>query len=296
VVATIATGLYVSWQGPLLIPSPTRLQGIFFWDLLIYLIEGFVFLLTGLQARTLIEAVGAQSWVGLGGIIAITAIVLVAARFIWVFPAIYLPRWLSPRLARRDPSPQWQWPFMLAFTGVRGAVSLAAALGIPLTLANGMSFPYRGEILVVTFGIIIVTLIGLGLALPAVIGWLGLARAGSEEREREQESERKARQEVLDVAQQRLHEITAEGRFADEITAPLVSYHESLRRELRVTVEGPRSPVTMDVTLRRELIEAERQHLHRMLREGRITDESRRRIERELDLEEVALISRSGPD
>ena len=189
VLATIAAGLYVSWQGPLLIGSPTRLQGIFFWDLIIYIIEGFVFLLTGLQARTLIESADAASWRELVAITALTTVVLIVARFVWMFPATYLPRWLIPSVARRDPSPPWQCPFMLAFTGVRGVVSLAAALAIPLTLASGAPFPNRDLILVITFGVIIVTLVGLGSLLPTVIRWLGLARGGSEERLREQESE-----------------------------------------------------------------------------------------------------------
>src|SRR5262249_15316243 len=149
VLATIAAGLFVSWNGPLLISSATRLQGIFFWDLTIYLIEGLIFLLTGLQARTIIDEAPSFSIVNLAGAIAVTTAIAVAARFVWVFPATYLPRWLSPSLRRRDPSPPWQQVFVLAFTGVRGVVSLAAALAIPLTLANGQPFPQRDLILIV---------------------------------------------------------------------------------------------------------------------------------------------------
>ena len=294
VLATIAAGLYVSWQGPLLIGSPTRLQGIFFWDLIIYIIEGFVFLLTGLQARTLLESADSASWRELVAIIALTTIVLIIARFVWMFPATYLPRWLIPGLARRDPSPPWQWPFMLAFTGVRGVVSLAAALGIPLTLASGAPFPNRDLILVITFGVIIATLVGLGSLLPLVIRWLGLARGGSEERLRERESELSARFETLEVAQKRLHEIASERNLPEEITALVSSHHDNIRRQFpRIMSDGLERPALND-GLRLELIEAERQHLHRMLREGRITDESRRRIERELDLEEAALVSRGA--
>src|SRR5262249_51442121 len=141
VLATVACGLYVSWNGPLLISAATRLQGIFFWDLIIYVIEGLVFLITGLQARTLLERAQTFSWRELVVAIAVTTVIIVAARFIWVFPATYLPRWLSPSLRRRDPSPPWQQPFVLSFTGVRGVVSLAAALAIPFTLANGAPFP-----------------------------------------------------------------------------------------------------------------------------------------------------------
>src|SRR5450830_632945 len=131
VLATIAAGLYISWTGPLLISSTTRLQGIFFWDLIVYLIEGFVFLLTGLQARPLIERMHTLSFRELLVATALTTVIVIVARFAWVFPGTYLPRWLSPALRRRDPAPPWQWTFVLSFTGVRGVVSLAAALAIP---------------------------------------------------------------------------------------------------------------------------------------------------------------------
>src|SRR3954468_13044399 len=108
VLATVACGLYVSWTGPLLIPAATRLQGIFFWDLIIYLLEGFVFLLTGLQARTLLERTQTFALRDLVLAVLVTTAVVIAARFIWVFPATYVPRWLSPSLARRDPSPPWR--------------------------------------------------------------------------------------------------------------------------------------------------------------------------------------------
>ena len=157
VLATVACGLYVSWNGPLLIRSATRLQGIFFWDLIVYLIEGMVFLVTGLQARALIDNVHAFSIRELLIATAWTTLIAIVARFIWVFPATYLPRWASPRLRKRDPSPPWQGPFLIAFTGVRGVVSLAAALAIPYTLANGQPFPHRELILFITFGVIIIT-------------------------------------------------------------------------------------------------------------------------------------------
>ena len=134
VIATVACGLYISWNGPLLISAATRLQGIFFWDLVIYLIEGLLFLLTGFQMRSLLEKSKAFP---LDEILLATALVLaiiVVARFAWVYPATYLPRFLSKSLRERDPYPSWRNVFVIAFTGVRGAVSLAAALALPLAL------------------------------------------------------------------------------------------------------------------------------------------------------------------
>ena len=103
----MAAGLYVSWNGPLLIPAATRLQGIFFWDLLIYLLEGLIFLVTGMQVRTLFIRMHTVPWQHFAFAILLTVAVVIVARFVWVFPAVYLPRWLSAALRRRDPSPPW---------------------------------------------------------------------------------------------------------------------------------------------------------------------------------------------
>src|SRR5439155_1252826 len=189
VIATVACGLYMSWNGPLLISSATRLQGIFFWDLVIYLIEGLLFLLTGFQMRSLLDKSKAFLLDDILIATALVTVMVIVARFAWVYPATYLPRMLSKRLRERDPSPPWQWAFVLSFTGVRGAVSLAAALALPYALPGGEGFPYRDLILFVSFGVIFITLVGLGLGLPLVVRWLGLAQAGRAEHLAEHESE-----------------------------------------------------------------------------------------------------------
>jgi CPA1 family monovalent cation:H+ antiporter len=174
VLAALTAGLYISWHGPLLISSATRLQGVFFWGLFTYLIEGLVFLLTGLQARTLIDRVGALPADELLVSAALISLVVIVTRSIGVYPATYLPRWLFASIARDDPAPPWQSPFLISFAGIRGIVSLAAALAIPLTVASGEPFPERDQILFLTFCVIAVTLIGQGLLMPRVIDWLGL--------------------------------------------------------------------------------------------------------------------------
>jgi CPA1 family monovalent cation:H+ antiporter len=296
VLATVAAGLYVSWNGPRLIPSATRLQGIFFWDLIIYIIEGFVFLLTGLQARTLIDRIQGFSIEDVLIATLVTTAVVIAARFIWMFPSVYLPRLLIPPLARRDPSPPWTWPFILAFTGVRGVVSLAAALAMPLALASGAPFPHRDLILFITFGVIIITLVGQGLMLPSVIHWLGLAKDGTAERRREHEAELKARAAAIDAAEERLSAIAAERNLPAEVTALLHARHEHRRGQYPRTLSDGMETARLNAALRLELIEVERDFLHQLLREGQITDESRRRIERELDLEEAAIACKAEDD
>jgi CPA1 family monovalent cation:H+ antiporter len=291
VLATVAAGLYVSWKGPLLIPAATRLQGIFFWDLIIYLIEGFVFLLTGLQARTLIERIHVLTLSELLVAATLTTAIVILARFIWVFPAVYLPRWLSSSLARRDPLPPWQQTFVLAFTGVRGVVSLAAALAIPLTLADGRVFPNRDLILFIAFSVIIFTLVVLGLMLPAVIRWLGLARHSETEHQRERQAELVARREAIDAALRRLEELEAGKNIPKEVTELLRTRHDHRRRQL---LSEELRPMATDLKL--ELIQIEREYIYDLLHAGRITDEARRKLERELDLEEASILSRRDED
>jgi monovalent cation/hydrogen antiporter len=293
VIATVTCGLYMSWNGPLLISSATRLQGIFFWDLVIYLIEGLLFLLTGFQMRSLLDKSKAFPLDDILSATALVAVMVIVARFAWVYPATYLPRVLSKRLRTRDPSPPWQWVFVIAFTGVRGAVSLAAALALPFALPNGEGFPYRDLILFVSFGVIFITLVGLGLGLPWVAGRLGVAQAGRDEHRAEHEAEIEARREALAVALKSLDAITDDRELSDEVVKLLRARHEIRANQLPDSLDPDARDVSAaGIELTRELISAERKFIHVLLRDGKITDEIRRRIERDLDLEEASLANR----
>src|SRR6478752_1451410 len=293
VIATVACGLYMSWNGPLLISSATRLQGIFFWDLVIYLIEGFLFLLTGFQMRLLFEKSKAFPLNDILTATALVAVIIIIARFAWVYPATYLPRLINPYLRARDPMPSWRTVFVVAFTGVRGAVSLAAALALPFALPNGEDFPYRDLILFVSFGVILITLVGLGLGLPSVVHWLGVAQAGRDEHLAEHEAEIAARREALGAALKSLDAITDDRELSDEVIKLLRARHEIRSNQLPDSLDPDAHDVTTAGTnLTRELIAAERKFIHVLLRDGKITDEIRRRIERDLDLEEASLANR----
>jgi monovalent cation/hydrogen antiporter len=293
VIATVACGLYISWNGPLLISSATRLQGIFFWDLVIFLVEGLLFLLTGSQMRLLFEKSKAFPLQDIVLTTALVVIIVIIARFAWVYPATYLPRVISKRTRERDPSPTWQATFVIAFTGVRGAVSLAAALALPFTLPGGEAFPYRDMILFVAFGVIFITLVGLGSGLPAVVRWLGVAKDGRKEHVAEHEAEIAARREALDAALKSLDAITDDRELSDEVVKLLRARHEVRTNQLPDALDPNAHDVTVAGTaLTRELIAEERKFIHALLRDGKITDETRRRIERDLDLEEASLSNR----
>jgi CPA1 family monovalent cation:H+ antiporter len=289
VLASVVAGLYVSWNGFGMISAATRLQGVFFWDVLVYLIEGIVFLMTGLQARTLISGLGGYSLSVLVGSAAVVSVVVILARFMWIFPATYLPRWLSPALARRDPSPPWTYPFVLGFTGVRGIVSLAAALAIPFVLDSGQPFPDRDLILFLTFSVILVTLVGQGLMLPAVIRALGLANTGERELQADRREERLARRDAIAAAIERLEQLGTERGLSDEVVRRC---RTGLWERLGHFEEGPernesnQAPPDEIALL---LIGAERDRVNALYRQGTLKDEARRRLERELDLREATL-------
>ena len=290
VLATVTAGLYISWNGLRLISAATRLQGIFFWDFLIYLIEGMVFLITGLQARALLQNISGSSVRELAVSAAIVTGVTIATRFIWVFPAIYLPRWLVPSIRRRDPSPSWQQSFALGFTGIRGIVTLVAALADPELMYNGEPFPHRDLIIFISFAVILVTLVGQGLMLPAVIHWLGLANAGRRERQADRIEEFAAWRQTIATAIDRLSDLAKDRQLPHDLVGPLRTYYrDRLKRiEQRADSEHAQRKMTaLGDEIGLLLIKAERDVINDLYRHGKLKDESRRRIERALDLREA---------
>jgi len=292
VVATVTAGLYISFNGPRLINAATRLQGVFFWEFFNYVIEGMVFLITGLQARTVIARIGDYDLAQLAASVAVIAAVIIAARFVWVFPSIYVPRSLVPAIRRKDPSPPWQWPFVLAFTGIRGIVSLAAALALPFATSGGQAFPYRDLILFLTFSVILITLTGQGLMLPWVIRKLGLFHAGRREREINRAKEHKARAQAIQAAAELLGKLAAERNLpSDVVEAIRVQHRDRLKHVDHGNETGDNSSEHRSHHDEVELllIEAERMTINGLYRSGQLKDEGRRLLERELDMREAHL-------
>jgi monovalent cation/hydrogen antiporter len=292
VLATVTAGLYISWNGLKLISAQTRLQGVFFWDFIIFGTEGMLFLMTGLQARVFASAF--KSYPALQLILSafIVSLAVIVARFVWMYPATYVPRWISARIRRDDPAPPWQWPFALAYTGIRGVVSLVAALAIPLTISSGEPFPHRDLILFLTYAVILVTLVGQGFFLPAVIRALGLEDAGRLESELERSEEFEARRQAIEAAMQRIQELREEQKLPERVYQRLQSAHRNRLEHL--SDDSPlKAEVRGEVTTRCEfelgLLEVERNRVLEIYRSGKLKDEARRRIEKDLDLREAAL-------
>lgn len=286
VLAAVTAGLFVSWNGPRFISPATRLQGFFVWDLIVYLIEGVIFLLTGLQAPVIANSLGEADWgrLGLAAVSVTAAIILV--RFLWVFTATYLPCWIWRGWRMRNPPPPWQETFVIGFTGIRGVVSLAAALSIPL-MSGPAPFPERGLMLLVSFVVILVTLVGQGFSFPWIIQRLGLTAMGKREADAAKRREVTARVAGIDAALSRLDRLKSAGLAPDTVEF-LRRRHNDRRAYFVAACRDLESgeAVANSTALQLEFLATERAAIADLYADGALEDEARRRIERELDLDE----------
>src|SRR5215218_1442717 len=287
VLAAVTVGIYMGWHTPELTNAQTRLQGQGVWEIVFLLLNGLLFALVGLQLPSILDELSGRSTLTLIGYAALVSAVVVAARFLWIFPTGYLGRLLSRRVREEDLAPSWAEKTILAWSGMRGAVSLAAALALPLTTDAGSAFPNRNLIVFLTFGVILATLVVQGLTLPGLIRVLRLEDDGLAEKE-----EAKARIHAAEAALERLAELEAED-WVREDTAErmrgLYGFRQQRFRE-RFDPEGDGSVEDRSQAyqrLRRELLDAERGAVQELRREGRIDDEVMRRVVRDLDLEDA---------
>ncbi|CAM3177127.1 Na+/H+ antiporter [Sphingomonas antarctica] len=284
VIATVVAGLWVSWNGRDLIRPQTRLQGYFIWDLVAWGVEGAAFLLTGLQVKALGAAMQGFGWVHALAVAALTCVTVVVVRFAWVFPATYLPR-MIPAIRRIDPPPHWRTPFFVASAGVRGVVSMIAALSIPL-MVGGKPFPERDTLLFATFAVIVMTMLGIGPFMGTLARLLGLTNEGAEERKGNSADERRVRRLGIEAVLAHLDTVEGNSCEAEEIEALKRRHGDRLHQ-----LDGGRCSIDDESReaghLQLDLIEIERRTVSAEYLENRLTDGARRRIERELDLEEA---------
>jgi monovalent cation/hydrogen antiporter len=283
VLAAVTAGIYLGWYTPELTTAQVRLQGVAVWEIVQYLLNALLFVLVGLQLPVVMDAledVSASRLVGYAALVSLTVIVL---RFAWVFAVLSLPKWVARRVS------SWRGGFFLSWTGMRGAVSLAAALALPLETDVGAPFPGRELILFLTFSVILVTLVGQGLTLPFVIRALGLEDDGIEDRE-----DAKARVHAAEAALARLEELVAEDWVredtADRVRGAYRFRTSRFRARLDDGDDGSIESRSQDYQrLRRELLAAERMALLDLRRSGAISNDVWLRVGRDLDLEDERL-------
>jgi CPA1 family monovalent cation:H+ antiporter len=287
VLAAVTIGIYMGWYTPELTNWQTRLQGIAVWEIAFFLLNALLFALVGLQLPVIVDALAGYSAAQLVGYAAAVAAAVVAARFLWVIPGTYLTAW-ERKNKRPIPNPG-RASIVLGWSGMRGAVSLAAALALPLSTDAGDAFPNRELIIFLTFGVILASLVVQGLSLPAVVRLLGLEDEGRVEKE-----ETKARIFATEAALSRLEELAGEEWVRDDtlerVRGMFNFRRERFRRRFDPESDGEIESRSLDYQrLLRELLVAERDAVFDLRRERRIDDLVMRRVIRDLDLEEARL-------
>jgi monovalent cation/hydrogen antiporter len=183
ILAVVTAGLYIGWRSPLMITARTRLEAFSFWRMIVFLLNGIIFILIGLQLPAVVSGLATESWTRLLFYAAAVSATVVITRILWVFAAAYLPRLFRRTIRPHDLGPAWQHVAVVAWSGMRGVVSLAAALALPLTAVGGFPFPGRNEIIFLSFSVILVTLVFQGLTLPILIRALAIEDDGESHRE-----------------------------------------------------------------------------------------------------------------
>ena len=289
VLAVVTVGVYMGWHTPLLTTVETRLQGFAFWQILTFVLNSLLFLLVGLQLPEILDSLGGRSGWTLVRDGAIVSAAVIVVRLLWVFPLTYTPRLLALRLRQRAPSPPWEQASLLGWAGLRGGISLAAALAIPLTTDGGALFPQRDLIVFLVVCVILATLVGQGLTLPLLIRALRLEDDGIEERE-----EAKARIKAAEAALARLDELEAEEWARDDTVERMRGLYGFRRDRFRARLsdgdDGAIEERSGDYQrLRRELLQAERRAIVGLRNAGYINDDVMHRVARDLDLEDSRL-------
>jgi Na+/H+ antiporter len=286
VLAVVTAGLSLGWRMPELISYRTRLQGGPVWAIVEFLLNGFVFILIGLQLPTVWRAIHEHSEYGVGelfGYALLISVAVIVIRILWVFPAAYLPRLILKKICAKDPLPDWRHTTIIAWTGMRGVVSLAAALALK------DAFPDRDLILFLTFMVILATLVVQGLSLPALIRLLGIKDDGATERE-----EREARLQANRAALARLNEVAEhDPAKTDALQRLRVEYEDHILQLEGDKAKNAGTPLRRFSSeyerLSHQALQTERNTIIQLRNREIINDEVLRRIQRDIDLAEIRL-------
>ncbi|HEX5015656.1 MAG TPA: Na+/H+ antiporter [Candidatus Limnocylindrales bacterium] len=283
VLATVAAGIWVGRHAPREMSSAVRVAGTSAWQVLLFLINGTVFILIGAQLPSVLDALEGYSAGQLILLAVVICTTVIAVRILWVYPGTYVPRALSRSIRLREPYPTPRNVFIVSWAGMRGVVSLAAALALPLEFAQ------RDLIIFLAFAVILATLVGQGLTLPFLIRHLGIVADTGEAHE-----EAHARMAVAEAALRRIDELEKEwGGHRELIEALRAQYGHRASHADPHHGDAPLDESEQEMLehgqIRSAVIDAEREALLEMLERGAVSDEVFRRVERDLDLEELRM-------
>lgn len=288
VLAVVVAGLIMTWNSSEVFSQQTRLQATGTWNTVLFMLNGIIFILIGLQLPGIVYSIKADTSIATlikyGSIVSLAAIV---GRIIWVYPAAYVPRWISRKVREEEPDTNIRGVTVVAWSGMRGIVSLAAALALPLTINGSHSFPNRDLIIFITFCVIFSTLVLQGLTLRPLIKWFGIQPDGREHRE-----EREARLKIAGSVIEYIEE-NYSMNISDEVLNQIKTKYEIRIQRIRkdqIRHRFDEEQINEFHRIQQELLDKERMFVIGLRNDGSISDEVLKRLEYELDLEETRLI------
>ena len=290
VLAAVTTGIYMGIRGPSIIPPRTRLQGIYVWEILDFLLNAALFALVGLQLRTVVDDITGRPAADVVGYALAISGVVIGARLVWLNTMPYVIRALDRRPAQRLRRVGWRMRAIIAWSGMRGAVSLAAALALPLETDAGTPFPDRDLIIFLTFAVIFATLVAQGLTLPALIRALRVTSDGTD-----REEELRARLAATQAALEQIDALAEEDWTRDDTVERMRRMYEYRQRRFKAQAGkidddvGYEDRALAYQQMVQSVLAAQRARLVALRNEGVISNEVMNRVVREFDLEETRL-------
>jgi len=293
VMAVVSGGLFLSFRSNEIFSYNSRIQVYSFWQTLTFLLNGLVFILIGLQLPAIASGLGKYSIAAAVSYGVVISLITVVIRLLWVFPGAYLPRILSKNIREREKRPTWQMVFVVGWSGMRGVVSLASALAIPLTLSSGAAFPHRNLILFITFVVILFTLVLQGLSLPFVIR---LLKVKDEEGESAEEQELTVRLRLATAALEYMQsehaddlgDVDAFRRLKERYERMVEITNKKLLKEEETIAKASFLPRYRRMLI--EIVGVRRKEIQKLRSERLYAEELLRNKEWELDLEEARLM------
>jgi CPA1 family monovalent cation:H+ antiporter len=289
VLAVVSGGLFLSFRSHDVFNYSSRLQSVSVWNVIVFLLNGVVFILIGLQLPGIVRGLGEYSLRAAIGYGFAISLVVILVRLAWVYPGAYLPRLLSKKIRQTEVRPKMKHVFITGWSGMRGVVSLASALAIPITLSGGEAFPHRNLILCITFIVILVTLVFQGLTLPLIIRWLGVEADDNEEEQKQWALRlRLARTVLQHIETEYEPEATSIEPFR-QLKARYERVADNAGRQIGAGDQQEKEPDFMPAfrKLLLEVVEVQRQELARLRNGDEYSDELLRSKELDLDLEEA---------
>lgn len=296
ILAVVTGGMYLGAKAPQMLSPWTRVQGKAFWTMFLFGVNGMVFLLTGIQLPLIIQGLKGHTVVELLAMAITLNLLLFTIRMVWVFAFSYVPRMIYPKILEYDPWPKWQNVFLIGFSGMRGVVSLAAALALPMTIQNNVEFPQRDLILFLTFSTIMATTVLQGLLMPHIIRWLDIQETGCINCD-EEEAKHISMQHAVSLLQEYKEKMEKHGANG---------YHpkaiEDLHKVFNMRLNHYQDRVNEDQRdesrkvyddmsdLHQQILQRQRQAIIGLRDEGRINDDIMHRLIEDLDFQEVRLL------